>query len=91
MIYKFFERDMNGMSREVARATVNNGAVSWSGAGKKSMRRFLTTQKFAMLNGKGFDESDKRHWKILPKILSGSRLWVVKVSSAKKGTLRLST
>lgn len=75
MIYKFFRRLQNSRSKEVASVELfSNGDKIWSGD-VESIQKILDSS-IGLLGGQ-FDEDNEKHWKLLPYIFSGSRLWVV--------------
>ena len=75
MRFRFVERNDTGIET-VARANVHNGSIRWSGFNVEAIRDLLTDTKWRQLRNQNFDEGNPKHWKKLPKLLTGSRLWV---------------
>lgn len=75
MLYRFIER-LDDVAVEVAKVDVNKDSIAWNGSGANEIRDLLINTKWQQLNDKVFDENNSKHWKILPELLSGSRLWV---------------
>jgi len=74
-VYRFLSRDSEGQTHEKARATVIGRRAQWEGDLK--LRSFLLETPFGGLDGENFDPSNPTHWKLLPRLIAGSRLWVV--------------
>lgn len=86
MDYQFFMRDSEGQSYLAATASVSgspdgNIAADWSGPRAAQMKEWLEELgAFMMLGGDfKFNTSNVEHWRKLPEIVSGQRLWVVVV------------
>ena len=75
MLYRFVERNDIGID-VVARVNVHNGTIRWSGFNVDAMRNLLENTKWRLLRNQPFNEDNPKHWKKLPKLLTGSRLWV---------------
>ncbi len=75
MLYLFVERNDAG-AKVVAKANVLKSAVKWSGSKAKAMRDLLADTTWQLLGNRVFDEKNPKHWKKLPELITGSRLWV---------------
>ncbi len=75
MLYRFVERNDTGIET-IARANVRNGMATWSGFQVETIRDLLENTKWRLLRNQSFDENKQKHWNQLPKLLTGSRLWV---------------
>jgi hypothetical protein len=75
MLYRFVERNDIGIET-IARADVRNGMARWSGFQVETIRDLLGNTKWRQLRHQTFDEDNLKHWNQLPKLLTGSRLWV---------------
>ncbi len=73
--YRFIERDDAG-EKVIAIVTVSNEGVSWKGSGADAMQVLLANTKWRLLGDVPFNETKDEHWRKLPKLISGGRLWV---------------
>ena len=81
MDYRFYMRDEQGKSYAAATASVEespdgNATAEWSGPEAAHLKAWLPQENFLML-GETFNPAKADHWRKLPEILSGHRLWVV--------------
>jgi len=76
MTYTFYERDSKtALAKPFAKAIVNGGKVRWAGDMFQAKKIIKELPTFKVK----FNEFNLSHWKLLPKALSGSRVWVVEV------------
>ena len=75
MLFRFVERNDTDIT-EVATVDVLQDSITWKGKMAKAMKDLLANTKWRLLNDNTFDEDNPKHWEKLPKLLTGSRLWV---------------
>ena len=84
MLYRFLERNDTGIAN-AATASTKKEKILWRGKKVQAIRDLLANTEWRLLDGETFDEDNPEHWRILPELLSGSRLWVeVEISKAKR-------
>lgn len=78
--YLFMARDdETAETYEAARAIIDpSGQVFWVGAKADAMKHLLTSKEWRRLGDMKFDQGNPAHWNMLPEVLQGTRLWVVK-------------
>ena len=74
--YNFVKRQPDGSEEIVTILTIEDGQASWEG--NSYIRDLLHEEVFSLLGFKPFDETNPDHIEMLPVLVSGSRLWVVK-------------
>ena len=72
MIYNIYSRDSTGNRILEAKVDVSSGRVSWDR--HSDVEDLLPS--LSLVCGKSFDPTEPEHWKLLPGVLNGSRLWV---------------
>ena len=75
MLYRFIERN-DGGAVSIAIANVTRNKIIWEGEKVKTMKELLANTSWSQLGGNSFDEKNPEHWKRLPELITGSRLWV---------------
>lgn len=75
MIYQFIERTDVG-ERIVATVKVTKVKIEWGGPKQQAVKRLLRSRSWLQLGDKEFEFGNRAHYKKLPYLLTGSRLWV---------------
>lgn len=76
MLFDFIERLDHG-TKTIATVRVDpGGKVTWEGEAATKMHSLLVDRAWPLLDDKHFNEANADHWRKLPELITGSRVWV---------------